>query len=285
MDIEMINRVDTFLIRGLFNLENQQKFEFYVESIFPDICTIDGTRKFVTLNKFCNFMKLPSIISEKHFNVMDEDRDNFLSKDEFIKPLSKLYFGDFEETAKIIFEIYDFNRDNYINKADVKMIHSYLPLKAFETEPDYKNQMDSLLELDDILKTFFNNKNVLNFEEFIDAIQLNSEIYFQLLCFFYIKCPFHEKSIEIALKCSNSIIANLKNENDEIININNLEVKINGKSSNKNFFIPLPSINTRFSPVTDFLSIYKNTNNRLSDNDVDVIFEGPIMKCQIKQTE
>jgi len=189
---------------------------------------------------------------------MDEDRDNFLTKVEFIKPLSKLYFGDFEETAKIIFEIYDFNRDNYIKKADVKMIHSYLPLKAFETVSDYKNQMDSLLELDDILKTFFNNKNVLNFEEFIDAIQLNSEIYFQLLCFFYIKCPFHEKSIEAAFKYSSSRIRKQQLTKDKI---NKYEIIKNSKSSLKFIFIPFPSINTRFSPMTDFFELFANKSS------------------------
>ena len=122
-------------IRELFPLKNQNRFEFYLENIYKDLCTVQkGKSLGVSKIKLIDFLKLPIFICEKLFKLMDEDKDGYLSCDELIDPLSKLYFGTFEETAEFIFNIYDFNHDGVINVEDVKMILSFLPLKTDNTK-------------------------------------------------------------------------------------------------------------------------------------------------------
>lgn len=74
-------------------------------------------------------MKFPFFISEKLFQSFDCDDDDKLNENEFIIGLSKLYLGTFEETAQVIFNFLDYDKDKKINKEDVKLMLSYLPLK------------------------------------------------------------------------------------------------------------------------------------------------------------
>ena len=83
---------------------------------------------------FFDYIKLPIFIEEKVFNVFDKDKDNFLNQKEFIYGMNRLYNGNFDETLKLIFEILDFNHDEYIEKDDVKMILGLLPLKTDKTK-------------------------------------------------------------------------------------------------------------------------------------------------------
>ena len=286
------DKIDFEQIRDLFNLKNQLNFEFYVENIFPDLCTFDKKKNLgVSKVKFFDFMKLPIFICEKLFTTMDKNKDNFLSMDEFIKPLSKLYFGEFEETAQIIFQIYDFDQDNYINQADVKMVLSYLPLITDETGIEYIYQMESLLELDDIIKNTFKNQNTLKIDEFIAAIQLKSDIYLQLICYFYKRCPFQEKSISVASKSSSKslkkmefnsslyskeAISSPKVDKVDSGDFEDNELKLtNKKSSNKNITLPSPSNKTRFSPASDF---FKKVDKDGGDDDEEDVKKKPKRK-------
>lgn len=74
-------------------------------------------------------MKFPFFISEKLFQSFDCYDDDKLNENEFIIGLSKLYLGTFEETAQVIFNFLDYDKDKKINKEDVKLMLSYLPLK------------------------------------------------------------------------------------------------------------------------------------------------------------
>ena len=58
--------------------------------------------------------------------------------------------------------------------------------------------MDSLEEIDEIVKSTFGNKDQLKEDEFIDIVEnKKSDIYLQLLCFFYQKKPFNEQNINM----------------------------------------------------------------------------------------
>ena len=76
-----------------------------------------------------------------------------MSSKEFILGMNKLYNGSYEDTIKLIFDILDFNHDGYIEKDDVKMILSLLPLKTDKCKIEYKYQMESLEEINEIINT------------------------------------------------------------------------------------------------------------------------------------
>ena len=42
----------------------------------------------------------------------------------------RLYFGNFDDTAEVIFNLYDFDQDGFIIKEDIKLLLSFLPLKS-----------------------------------------------------------------------------------------------------------------------------------------------------------
>ncbi len=252
-------KIDFDSIRASFNLKNQQNFEFYCQNMFPDLSSYDkGKCLGVSKVKFFDFIKLPIFICEKLFGLMDKNKDNYLSQDEFIKPLSQLYFGTFEETGEFIFKVYDFDRDNLINPADVKMILSYLPLKTDKTITEYKYQMDSLTELDEIVKSTFQNKRIFTIEDYIEAIQVKSDIYLQLLCYLYQRCPFKQKNITIMNKSSNSSLKGFSNVGKEKENSNsNPSTPKKSPTPKRNSITGVvlnsPSSNTRLSPAGEFL--------------------------------
>lgn len=40
----------------------------------------------------------------------------------------KIYYASFDTQVKLVFEIYDFDRDGYITPEDVRIILSYVPI-------------------------------------------------------------------------------------------------------------------------------------------------------------
>ena len=64
--------------------------------------------------------------------------------------LSKLYLGNFEETTQVIFNFLDYDKDKKINKEDVKLMLSYLPLKKSILSKN-EIQEKSLLEINNII--------------------------------------------------------------------------------------------------------------------------------------
>ena len=188
-------------LRSFFKLKSQERFEKYLETIYPDFCTTSkALPNGITKTRFFVWTKLPIFISEKLFISFDLDNDGFLSLEELKNSLSMLYFGSFEETARVIFNFYDFDKDGKIMAQDVKTILGFLPLKSDKTKTVYKHQLESLEELDQILKITFKEKEKQNFKEFLIAIQENSDIYLQMLCFLYQRCPFQEKIVKRTLR-------------------------------------------------------------------------------------
>ena len=59
-------------------------------------------------------MNLPFIVGEKLFNVIDKNRNGFLSQTEFISGIINLYVGGLEETQKVIFSMLDFDWSGHL---------------------------------------------------------------------------------------------------------------------------------------------------------------------------
>jgi len=192
---------------------------------------------------FFDYLKLPMFISEKVFTVLDEDKDGFLSSKEFILGMNKLYNGSYEDTIQLIFDILDFNHDGYIEKDDVKMILSLLPLKTDRSKVEYKYQMQSLEEINEIISATFGKSKKLNLEEFKKMVEKHkSDIFIQIICFLYQKKPFTENNINVLKSSKKSVPSDI---------LQTPQVK--SKESCGNILLPSPLKSTSLSPASIFL--------------------------------
>ena len=151
------NKIITFEnINKYIGIKNPNLFKSYLHEIFLDLTNRSQNKleKYINKVDFYNYMKFPFFISEKLFQSFDCDDDDKLNENEFIIGLSKLYLGTFEETAQVIFNFLDYDKDKKINKEDVKLMLSYLPLKKSILSKN-EIQEKSLLEINNIInKTF-----------------------------------------------------------------------------------------------------------------------------------
>jgi Ca2+-binding EF-hand superfamily protein len=130
----------------------------YLKDVFDDLSSREPNQKGISKFTFSEYVKLPVFISEKLFSSLDKDSKGYINEKEFTQGFTKLYLGNFLETAEMIFKIMDFDKDGLITRGDVKVLLSYLPLKASESKEmiaEYKHQMKSLEELDEILTSTF----------------------------------------------------------------------------------------------------------------------------------
>lgn len=237
-------------LRKYINIEDQSLLTIYLKEVFKDLSDRGDSNKKKGISKitFLEYIKLPVFIAEKVFLSFDSDNDGFLNLKEFVENLASLYLGDFNETIKMIFNIFDFDKDGNIIKGDVKILLSYLPLKAEKNKVEYKFQMESLEEIDEIIKLTFANSDNLKFEEFKKIIETKkSDVFLQLLCFFYFSKPFSDTNI--------NMLRSYKRRNSDV------------KSNNSPIFssppknLPSPNRRSIFSPVDQILKL------NLVDND------------------
>ena len=245
-------------IKEYVNIKEDKLFLLYLREIYRDLADRDESNKKKGIIKmiFFDYIKLPIFIAEKVFNVFDKDKDNFLNQKEFIYGMNRLYNGNFDETLKLIFEILDFNHDEYIEKDDVKMILGLLPLKTDKTKDKikYKYQMESLEEIQQIINLTFDNKKRLNLEEFKDIVtKRKSDVFLQIICFLYQKKPFTDSNI--------SILSTSKKATD----IENTP-QINKKIKCDNVLMPSPLQSSTLSPFQQLQSGTIKTTFSLSSS-------------------
>ena len=200
-------------VQQSLGLKNHSLFKKYLQEIFVDLSVSKNgksksSEKYLSRSTFHDYVKLPIFISEKLFNsFLISNEEEGLSEDEFVNGFYKLYMGTFEETTKIIFNLFDFDKDGIIKKEDVKLILSYLPLTNINEENAQKIentvqifgfQMKRLEEIDDIVNnTFKKYGDKMKFVQFKETVQnRKSDALLQIIFFLYQKKPFCEKSIE-----------------------------------------------------------------------------------------
>ncbi len=87
-------------------------------------------RYFLYLNQY---YELPGIILDRVFSVIDKGKTGYLSNSDFIDGLSTLFTETFEKLCKFIFDLYDYDKNGYINKEDVRIVLTYIPLNTMKT--------------------------------------------------------------------------------------------------------------------------------------------------------
>ena len=258
------------LIQDSLGLKSHSLFKKYLQEIFIDLATPKHEKskineKHLARNTFYDYIKLPIFISEKLFNSFSSSKNQEgLTEDEFVNGFFKLYVGTFEETAKLIFDLLDFDKDGLIKKEDVKLVLSYLPLKDVNEKNDQKIeslndvlsfQMQSLEEIDDIVNKTFKKQDKMKFSQFKDTMQNHkSDVLLQIIFFLYQQKPFSSKNIE-------SLKIKYEQTNDkEYIN---LEKEFNRKSKKSSTLkIKTPSHSSTLSPAQIFFQ--KNFNKSKS---------------------
>ena len=189
--------VDFESLQKLLGISDMTLFVGYLKEVYKDLADrTENKKNGISKVTFYDYVKLPIFIAEKLFSALDTDNDGLLNGREFVEGLQDLYMGDFETTFEIIFNLLDFDKDGKINKDDVRVLLSYLPIKTDNSPIEYKIQMESQSEIDDILNSTFERKDFLNIEEFRGVVEnRKSDVYLQILCFLYQKKPFKNQNI------------------------------------------------------------------------------------------
>ena len=189
MESEFINFES---LRKFIIIDDISLLTTYLKEVFKDLSERADSNKKKGISKvtFLEYMKLPILIAEKLFASFDLDNDGFLNINEFVNNLTNLYTGDFNSTIKAVFALLDFDKDGIITKGDVKVLLSYLPLKVEKKTIEYKFQMESFEEIDEIIKLTFLSEENLKLNDFIKIIETKkSDVFLQILCFLYYSKP------------------------------------------------------------------------------------------------
>ena len=61
--------------------------------------------------------------------MLDLNGDGYVDVKEFIHGFFKVYYSNLETKLKLAFDMYDFDKDGYIKKEDVRLVLSYIPIE------------------------------------------------------------------------------------------------------------------------------------------------------------
>ena len=136
---EMISKVDLEKLIQKFRPTDPEALEYYLQDVYKDLSERD-TKKGLGLTKyiFQSYYNLPLIICERLFKVLDTSEHSSLSQDDFITGMINLFLGDYKTLIKMMFNMYDYNRDGKISRNDIKIVFNYIPLKPNEIYQRYK---------------------------------------------------------------------------------------------------------------------------------------------------
>lgn len=133
------------------------------------------------------------------FKLFDLNKDGYLNFSEFATNMFKLDSSEFNIKIKLVFDLYDFDRDGFISKEDVVLLLSHTPMnKADEkiTEivqegqftqsgggcDDYIDRAESQKELNNLVNICFADTPKMSFENFRNTLEnVSSEMF---LCIF-----------------------------------------------------------------------------------------------------
>ena len=76
----------------------------------------------ISRKTFTKYMKLPNKISKRIFYAFDTNLDGYLHFKEFLTGMLSLFCEDLQSALKLIFAIYDSDKDNYIQKEDIREV-------------------------------------------------------------------------------------------------------------------------------------------------------------------
>ena len=213
------SKEDKITVDSLTNklkIDDKDAFYLYLKEVYIDLFSrvkenkndktdneikLNGVTKLIFDKYFC----LPGIIGDRFFKVLDQKNETVLSANDFVKGMTTLYCGGYEETVKFIFNFYDMDGDGIIDKEDIRVVLSYITLadspdvKSSGTNITYQKRVTSQEELYAILHKCFENipNNKMDFKTFKNTIEnVNSDIYLMIYLFLLEKKPFTKENIK-----------------------------------------------------------------------------------------
>ena len=251
-------------------IDDKDAFSLYLKEVWIDLYSrvkenkndkkeketkIAGVTKLI----FDKYFTLPGIIGDRFFRVLDLKHTNVLSMNDFIKGMTTLFCGGYEETVKFIFNFYDMDNDGIINKEDIRIVLSYITLddspdiKSSGINITYSKRIKSQEELYNILQKCFENipNNKMSFATFKNIIEnVNSDIYLMIYIFLLENKPFTKENI----KSYESKKTKKDSKKEEKTEVN---------------LIMSPSKNSNFSPYKAFLR-GKARRTTVVNKDIDI---------------
>ena len=189
--------------------------------------------------------------------LFNKNNSGYLTKNEFLYGMGNLFTHNFEYLSKFIFDFFDSDNNGFINKEDVRLIFSYIPLmkdkysfayKFRLEEPTFAEQLMSQEEISNILSNMFKKPN-MDFELFLYYItKVNIDPFIYPLITLYHYKPFNKEIIQYYSKFSTT--KSFINLNDYDINKHvSTKKKLDKiKITNKDKETPIPNLNLRLLP-------------------------------------
>ena len=252
-------------------IDDKDAFTLYLKDVWIDLFSrvkenkndkkeMDVKLNGVTKLIFDKYFTLPGIIGDRFFRVLDVRHTTVLSMNDFIKGMTTLFCGGYEETVKFIFNFYDMDNDGVICKEDIRVVLSYITLddspdiKSTGINITYKKRVTSQEELYSILQKCFENipDNKMSLSSFKNVIEnVNSDIYLMIYIFLLENKPFTKENIKSYQKKSKTKKSDKESE------------------SSGNNLIMSPSKNSNFSPYKAFLRA-KGRRSTVVNKNVDI---------------
>lgn len=63
------------------------------------------------------------------FSVFDLNNDGYIDLREFVHGFFKIYYSNLETKLKLSFDMYDFDRDGYVRREDIRLVLSHIPIE------------------------------------------------------------------------------------------------------------------------------------------------------------
>ena len=194
-------KLDIELLVKSFKVTNVEAFNSYLKEVWIDLTQRSEDKKGIDKITFSSYYQVPGILSLRLFSVFNMSHTDFIDKEEFIKGMNTLFCESYDKTSKFIFDFYDFDKDNLIDKEDIRTVLSYVALNNNNNSTEfqgYLNRVNSQKELYNLLESSFKNinKEKINYTEFLDIIENTaSDIYILILLFLLDKKPFNKSAI------------------------------------------------------------------------------------------
>ena len=182
---------------------NKEIFKSYLSDIWKDLSSRTKNQSIKNLNyqrgiskfMFNNFYPLPILINYRIFSIFDKEKNDVLSKEEFVSGMLNIFLFEKEKIIELIFDIFDFDRDKLININDIKLIMLYIPLSL-----ENYTEANSEKEVEEKILTNLKQNNLINnitFKNFYDYIKnIDDSIYYFITYLLLSRTPFNQQCLE-----------------------------------------------------------------------------------------
>ena len=211
-----ITNLETFLSQ--YQIKSLIGFTLYLSEIWKEL-SIHSENKAKGINRvsFKRYFPLPGLLNVRLFNLFDINKNNYLSPRGFIEGMTVLFSESLTKLIKFVFCFYDFNNDGYVERDDIRVVLSYIPILY-----DFEEMINCNEELFNALNDIFGKKEKMDLSQFTNSIidEENYELIIPIFSYFYEKKPFDNEEIDLFYQ---SFINNSKGNIYEIEGIVNIE--------------------------------------------------------------